>query len=429
MSSFSLLSSADNGLKFALNRDDFERNLYYTILFQDKALIGNHYLIESDFLVDHLNESEGVSFFERCLQYGLIKIGYTVSPIKSLHEIERNFNERYPGFPKATDRLRPYVKGRLFDFADQVPGDLKVCEVSESDNRKVGNLYLNLLREIIQGENPPRFIYMKQADGRAMKSLWGATREWRVDLIDDAAAYAESQGMSGLPRGEIMRAFNKKYNKSSAANYNIDEITKNLTQGIKRDFRVFLTWIIQLHQLVYSKKFGGLLNFPGYDYNSNFLATSILKGRAHSLGGDLDILRFDVELPSIENLKALNIDEVIRIRNDIGAEYFFNLSRWLDCDPKFNASDLELSFLRYAKYLRGVSKSNSNERTIGSFARGSVERCVMAMPSALILEAKSVVVAMAMQELVGWGSFFIMQQFSGKSKKIDIHRNVDSFLK
>lgn len=314
-----LFTAADTLTMQGKTLEDFEIMLVYNILFEDKILMHDAYHANSEFLYQHIAKYRyRESLFELAADNALVVTAYRDSSTTSLEEgikrMEADYGENYPLAIKKADevtvkRLCGCVNngGQNFFWA-------------EGKNPVLGLSYEQVLREMLQDDNQvQKHSHLGNGDPGG---LWERTREWRTDLIDEAAYHTKRKGQQGIQRAEI-------YNRL-CLRLGVSDISK-LRGGNAGAAKAFMRWVSQCQQLNMAKSFGSSLTLPDYDLEEDFVANDLLKPKEPHSWEDKAPLVCPIKLPTNDMfLKRLEDSShtLIDIRLSKGKSYLESLRAW-----------------------------------------------------------------------------------------------------
>jgi hypothetical protein len=342
-----LFTAADPGI-YSNTLKDFENHLVNNVLFEEKLLIQDGYLVNSDLLFQHLaNTNRGRSLFEMAAVNGLIVPAYRQPGTSSLSNavsiMEKDYGEKVRLQVQQCD---PVLTSRLYECIDK--GAQAFYWPPSKEGIHLGEEYGKLLRKELQNEEHMKGV-LATGDKPALAELWEKTRPLRTDLIDRAEENTRNKGRWGIQRSEIVLLL-LDYCK-------VEDINQLLAEHpLKRLAMTFLRWTTHCHQLNMSRIFGSSIHLLEYEPDEDFIPNHVLAPIDPYPVMDSEPLICEVSLPKPQLLLGYfkqNLDSLLDIRRELGKEYLSALHTWRDT-PTWQNKDFVAQ--RLQEYCREICK-------------------------------------------------------------------------
>lgn len=363
-----LFTAADPIYAFVPTRKDFEYHLLMNLLFEEKLMMHEGYIINSPFLAEHIGDNpRGKSLFEIAAENGLIIPAYRQRDTDSLREaitIMEAAHSRKTILHLSTEKQ--IIRDRLCESVD------KGGEVFYWPNEKLsmGESYQNLLFDKLRNESSVlNAIESYNEDGilsdinltnkSIHEKLWDDSVKWRTRLLDDAASATIARGQTGIQRAEIFRLL--------AEDLKVEDVQKMKDSHRNYDeAQAFFRWINHCHQLNIANFLGAAPYLLKYNFTQDFIASEFFSGTTTSSWEATEPIHATVSFPKLDLLmKGIqeNPYHFIELRNkEAGKEYRRSLNLWRINPTYRNREELLNVFTEYCKdlckyYLKG-SKPN-----------------------------------------------------------------------
>jgi len=318
---------------------DFETHLVNNVLFEQKILIYDAYLVNSQQLFAHLAKSpKGTSFFEIAVANELITPVYRGSGTHSLKKALAVMRQQYrDDVYLYINDADPSIVRRLFAcMSEDCPSYL----LPQSRQQPLSVSFASLLRSQLQDEA----TLNEALNNRNIPDLpWllERTRSWRTDLIDKAEERTRRKHQPGIHRSEIFNLI-AEYHQLS------DPSAMPETHPDKTSTMAFLRWVTQCHQINISRAFRTSVHLVDYLWREDFIADNITSPPEPNPVADTEPLTCEVLLPRPELLLGYfgkDPVELIRIRKDLGNSYLDSLETWRKV-PTYNNKAMVATLLQ-----------------------------------------------------------------------------------
>jgi hypothetical protein len=339
-----LFTAADAIYAFVPTRKDFEYRLLINLLFEEKLMMHEGYIINSPFLAEHIRyNARGRSLFEIAAENALIIPAYrqegTVTLLEAVSIMEAAHSKKTILHLSTEEKTTRYRLSECLYKGQQV-------FYWPNEKLSMGESYQNLLFDKLRNESSVTKACNPQVES-AHEYYWEKTETWRTRLLDEAAAATLARGQSGIQRAEIFRLL--------AEDLEVEDVQK-MQETHERYYtaQVFLRWINHCHQLNTASFFGAAPYLINYNLAEDFIVADFFSGTTGSSSDGAEPLRETVNFPKWEILLKRIQDKphhFIGLRFGIGKDYLHSLKIWR-ANPTFrNRDELLINFKEYCKAL------------------------------------------------------------------------------
>ena len=342
-SNYVLFTAADTAGMYTKTLEDFENHLVNNVLFEDKLLIQDGYLVDSTFLLKHLERTNrGGSLFEKAASNGLVIPAYRQRGTRSLRDALAIMEKDYgSNVHLEIGKFDPVLAGRLFECVDQ--GN-QAFYWPAMEGTHLGEEFGKLVRQELQ-KNDHMEAVLTAGNKPHLEELWAKTRLWRTDLIDQAEERTREKNQRGIQRSEIFLLLHSQYKIS-----NITELPEGHPD--KWAATAFLRWVTQCHQLNMSRIFGSSVHLLEYEAAADFVPDNVLRSPDPYPVMDMEPIVCEVDLPKPGLLLGYfkkKLDSLLDIRRDLGQAYLEALRTWRTTPTWRNKSEVRQGLVKYCE--------------------------------------------------------------------------------
>jgi hypothetical protein len=362
---YSLFNAADDFFTHITEDGVFGESLLLNVLFQESILLHEAYFLGSGLLARHVAQaSRGVpSLFELACRRGLIVPAFRDVKVAALEQAYEVLKKTYG---HASDVVHPQMQPFVDRIIASVDLGLTTTKPFYWPKRTYtsGDGYLNVIKELLQTEDPPQYIHSNPDRDQLIQRVWEASKVWRFDLVEEAIQRTMKKGHAGLQRTELFTMLGRSVGvPEKVVTIGPEEILERCVEPEQKlAMQIFMKWISQCHHLNQARYFGVAINFPAYNIDEDFIVDTLLRSPLDSPPRETEGFRCMVELPPLNALLRADATELIAIRADLGPGYLFALRRWQNDPSDDNRESVKRSLRDYsdqicARYNIGIRQA------------------------------------------------------------------------
>lgn len=343
--------TAGHGLyNFHIDRNTFERSLYYNLLLQPFIAIPDHFLLQGTYIFQHLSQRRSRdTWLEIALKNGFM-IPFFRSEQASLRKILPEM--RSTGLKGFTSQAE--------GVAERLDGIYPNSERWDPKNNS--EIFRHIFEKIFKGIPPilPRRIWDEHLD---YGGFWVRSEHWRqndINMARELAIDKETLPLSLLIQATAYRILGKGNEHIISVG---DLLTKLKNVGLPHseleDIRIFYTLACEYYNRALAESVLASPNSPKW---TGYLAALDfdLNDRDNELSTEIDqdencenTIETEIELPILRVLKSLSGDCLLEIRRHQTFErYIQALSKWKSSPNKYSAEILTAELKRYSEVIR-----------------------------------------------------------------------------
>ncbi len=378
------LSAADRQLETYLDDGAFERSLVLNLLLQPGILIPDSFFFASGGIARHLC-NKSLTLLEAGLQTGVVMPSFRDKDCK-------DFGRALAVVRGTGDGSRP-LRGIREDAeatAKRLDSALTRTTQFRCGNWPEGNVsegYEHLVRTILMATDPPLLPGGCGVQQHTLGELWKQTEGWRCGCVEMAIRQTAKDAGSGLRRGCLMSSVARQL-KIVRGLGEIDDIAEFFVRGVpvhkQNALHYFFRWITDIYQYNQAIALGATPNFPGYNPLEGAMLASLLRA-GHSVGSGTaegERILVEVPMPQIASLLRVPPQDLLAIRNELGAAYFCALGVWQVTPTSANEGEVRSRLGAYGDALvQRVRRANGDERGI---LKAIVQRVGKADPALML---------------------------------------------
>jgi len=349
MPEFSLFNSMD-GCLIKVSDRAFEESLLLNILFQERIVVHEALFFNCKRLANHILRHPGrQSLFEAACKRGIVSPAFRSRAVGTLDEAATYMKKEYGNDYNFTSPEIIPLLNRIISSVNIGIKKLPEPFYWPSEGLSLGESYLNLLREMLQTEAAPEYVFNNDNRAQLFERVWEPTKKWRFELIEEAAKRTEAKSATGIQRAELFQVLGSHLGVPSAdgpfALERLADIHPDLEMRLAAE--VFIKWVTQCHHFNQARVFGTSLNFPVYNVDEDFILDTILRSPLDEAPSSSSGFRCKVQLPAIEPLLEEDPENLVAIRDDIGHGYIWALQKWQHAPTSSNEAEVRESLRQY----------------------------------------------------------------------------------
>ena len=374
MTEYSLFNSADDCLAYSIPESTFDESLILNVLFQERLLLHEAYFFNSTLLASHVERAKmgTPSLFELAARHGLIVPAFRDLKTQTIDQAQDVMKATYGGsYGLVNLRMQPF-RDRVFAAVNMGLETTKPF-YWPSGGDSLGAGYENTIRELLQTEHPPEYSSFNPERELQIQRVWEASKAWRFDYVEDAAARTKAKGALGLQRLELFCSL------GWALGIPRDIVTISPADIIGRcpdaeqalAMQVFLKWVTQCYHLNQARYFGTAINFPVYNIDQDFIIDTLMRSPLDLPPEPSEGFRCEVEFPPLDALVKADATELVAIRTDLGAGYLFALKRWQREPSIDNQEAVKASLRNYCDQICARYNFGVRQALVADISKGS----------------------------------------------------------
>jgi hypothetical protein len=331
MTEYSLFNSADDCLAYSIQESIFDESLMLNVLFQEQLLLHEAYFFNSTLLASHVERAKmgAPSLFELAARRGLIIPAFRDLKTQTMEQAEDVMKATYgSSYGLIHPRMQPF-RDRVFAAVSTGLESTKPFYWPNTGD-SLGEGYEKTIRELLQTEHPPEYSSFNTERELHVQRVWEASKDWRFECVDDAAARTKAKGALGLQRLELFCSLGWALGiPGNNVTISPEDIIGNCSdEEQKLAMEVFLKWVTQCYHLNQARNFGTAINFPVYNIDQDFIVDTLMRSPLDLPPESSEGFRCEVDFPPLDALVKADATELVAIRTDLGAGYLFALKRW-----------------------------------------------------------------------------------------------------
>ena len=431
------MSIADRQLEPLLGkriRVEFEKSLYFNVLFGEGLAIPDVFFFISDALTAHelTSPRKGRTFLESCVAEGLVRPAFRDPGLE-------NFTDaldvlRGQGDPaRALAGLRPEsdVLASRLDAAcrSHVPKSI-LWPARVNVGARFGDLLASAFSDATW-----RDAASSGGSTPTDSTWWKMSEAWRTDCVAEAARQTREIAGQGLRRGELFKTVAKHLGYTGPDV--IDDIGVILRLPQQEDQRAALTiywkWVNAVYQFNQAKRFGLEPNIAIVDSDLSCLVERLpeLDGALATATpvGEPSVVRFPLRVPSLRALAKTKPEKLLEVRNERSPDYFGALAIWQRRPDDAAAKGLTEAAERYSRGLvDAAGRRDGLPEALVEVVLGSngLPAQVLALGLVAVATAGTVALAPALAPLVSVGGpslglgFSMIRWVKGRGDRLDV---------
>lgn len=431
------MSIADRQLEPLLGnrtRVEFEKSLYFNVLFGEGLAIPDVFFFISDALTAHelTPAHKKLTFLESCVAQGLVRPCFRDPGLVSFRDAlevlrgQGDASRALAGLRPESDALASRLDGACQSHVPiSIPWPPRV---------NVGARFGELLASAFSDQTWRDAA--SSGGGTPTDSAWWKMSEaWRTDCVAEAARHTREIAGQGLRRGELFKTVAKHLGYSGKEV--IDDIGVILRLPQQEDQRAALTiywkWVNAVYQFNQARRFGLEPNIAMVDSDVTCLVERLpeLDGAlaAATPVGEPTVIRFPLRVPSLKALGKVKPEKLLDVRNERSADYFGALATWQRRPDDAAAKGLAEAAEKYSRGLvEAGGRRDGLPEAVVEIVLGSNALPAQALALGLmaVATAGTVAVAPALAPLVSVGGpgvglgFSMIRWLKGRGDRLDV---------